>query len=102
MFIEMHTRPVIYHTLDYKEWERVVAEVYEVEGWSFIADHESSNDCNHSFTVDGKSLTDWDEKEIEIFKKDYNEVGWITQALLNDMCKRGLVEPGVYLIVVSW
>ena len=101
MDIKMNTRKVTYNTIDYAEWERVVAEIYSAKGWSFVADHEGNNDSNYSFDVNGK-MDDWDEGHLKEFKKDCNKGGWVTQVLLDDLCRNGIINPGVYLIEVCW
>ena len=102
MEIKMETKEVLYHTIDCYEWERVVNEFYKpTPKWDFVSNHEANNDSDYSFDVDGK-IEDYEEKELEKFKANSNRTGWITQTLLDDLCRQGLIPKGVYLIQVCW
>ena len=102
MKIEMKTKEVSYHTVNHFEWERVVNEFYKpTPEWDFVSDHEANNDSDYSFNVDGK-VDDRDEKRLEAFRKDSLSQSFMTRMLLNDLCKKGLIPEGVYLIRVSW
>ena len=102
MKIEMETKKVLYHTLSYHEWGRVVNEFYKpTSKWDFVSDHEAYNDSDYSFDVDGK-IEDYEEKELEAFKRGSSNVDRMTQILLDDLCRQGLISKGVYLIEVCW
>lgn len=94
---------VTYIEVDYYEFEKFVSEQYGFESrdWSFVADQECENDCNISFTVDGK-LDEYDEEELERFKTNPDTTGNIANALLNDFARKGLIDKGQYLINVCW
>jgi len=75
MKIEMETKKVLYHTLDYHEWGRVVNEFYKpTTKWDFVSDHEANNDSDYSFDVDGK-IEDYEDKQLEKFKNGSNSGG---------------------------
>jgi len=102
MKIEMETKKVLYHTLDSFEWDRVVNEFYKpTSKWDFVSNHEANNDSDYSFDVDGK-IGDYEEEELEKFKKGDNNGNRMTQTLLDDLCRQGLISKGVYLIEVCW
>ena len=79
--------------------EDVVSEVYGHQ-FEMAANEEWSNDSAHEFTVT-PDVDEWDRGKVDDFVKGTEHPN-ITGALLNDMCKRGLIEPGKYLVKVSW
>lgn len=103
----LKTKTVTLHRVDYHELERYVNEFYGIEkdslkrGWSFVADMECGNDTSITFGVDGK-IDKWEEQELQKFKTDHRKTGWVTGALLNDLCREGLIVQGEYLIDVCW
>lgn len=100
--IKMEMEEVLYYRVDYYEWERVVNEFYKpTPKWRFVLDHEANNDSYYAFNIIGK-VNDYDKKELEEFKEDSGNKNWMTNILLNDLCRLGLIPKGNYLIEVCW
>jgi len=100
MKIKMKTDTVQYHIIEYGEWERVVNEFYKpTPEWDFVSDHEANNDSNYSFHVTGE-IDEYEKDRILNFIKDSNFEGWMTQVLLDDLCCKGIINKGEYLINV--
>lgn len=66
--------------------------------FEFVADEEMSNDSEKAIHVDGE-VDEYDAKKIQ-----EGETMYMTHALLNDACRRGLLKhgKGIYIIEVSW
>jgi len=102
MEIKMKTKEVSYHTVSHFEWDRVVNEFYKpTPEWDFVSDEEANNDSSYTFNVDGE-VNEYEERKLEKFKKDSLSQSRMTHTLLADLCRKGLIPKGVYLIKVSW
>ena len=62
---------------------------------------ESPNDTTHEFDVDGNLDEDDQEALEKAIKKGYLEY-YRYGVILNDLVRQGLMEPGQYLVRVSW
>ena len=102
MKIEMKIEEVIYHTVDYFELERVINEFYKpTSEWDFVSDEEANNDSSYTFNVHGE-VDEYEERKLEKFKKDSLSQSRMTHTLLADLCRKGLIPKGMYLVEVSW
>jgi hypothetical protein len=77
-------------------------EVFAVFGqrYEFVADQECGNDSDHTFSVDG-SVDKYEQAKLEEFRAT-GRSRYLADALLNDLCRQGRIEPGSYIIHVSW
>ena len=64
--------------------------------FEFAADEEMANDVDKLYSITGE-LDKYDEKHL----KDGNE-RYMARTYLNDLCKKGIIPSGEYLIIVSW
>lgn len=90
---------VTINKIDYGEFERVVKDFYGKD-FSVVAAEEWNNDSIHNFIVTGL-LSAHDEKDLAEFKAR----GWkmyVTDVLVNDLCRVGLLPKGQLVIEVSW
>lgn len=90
-----------YNVVDYHEVEKAIQDFYGIDEFSVPCDLETSNDTNHSFTIDGK-LDQYDLVDLAEFKKELKQTYWRTPLLMNDLCRNDIIPPGDYLISVSW
>ena len=89
--------------------DRLVKEVYGHE-FETVADVEAYNGFRKEFMdigehgdkLDCDELNEYQERDLEEFKKVGMKKGFMTRTLLNDLCRRGYIEPGNYLIDISW
>jgi hypothetical protein len=111
------------HKVDYKELEKLVHETYgfepEMPKWtqnrpefkdnksllewpySFVAIEQCGNDSSHEFYVDGK-LDDSDQEELDEWVESGGKKWIFNSAVLNDLCKQGIIPAGNYIVRVSW
>ena len=92
---------VTFH-VDYYDLEEFINHHYAPAGeYSFVADMESSNNVRHTFELTfGDELNKWHLADIEKFKQ--GKGSYVTATLLRDLCNRGLIDPGLYVIDVCW
>lgn len=88
-----------YYKTDYKEFETLVKEVYNVD-FEFTVDHEANNDTEHEFNIDGY-VDNYEKEQIQSFING-ERVYCISRTLLNDLCAKDYIPDGRYLITVSW
>lgn len=100
--------------VDYYDFDQIVNETYSNEShktnYEFVADEECGNDEDHLF--DGISRTPkytWsynEEVKARVAKWALGQAGRYenptTNELLFDLCAKGVIEEGNYLIRVSW
>jgi len=93
-------RRIEYYEIDYGEFERLIKKAYE-QDYNYIYDIDCRHDSSQSYMVQSNELDKYDEKAINIFIESgrYNNMVAI---LLNDLCRRKIIEPGNYLIHVCW
>lgn len=97
-------------TMDYHEFDELVNKnlfpqflgnkyhaFYEV-----VAYEELNNDTVHSLSgIDGV-FDEYDEELLREILATGKNMHYSAALLLNELCRRGIVEPGDYLIEVSW
>ncbi len=83
--------------VDYHDLDKFINHHYPIlqSKFEFVADEEMNNDSEKEINVTGEAK--WGEKEIQ-----RGEGMYMTSALLNDACRRGLLEKGTYIISVCW
>jgi len=95
----MKTRIKTYHVVDYVDFNEFASDHYGREV-DFVAITESSNDIEHSFSPDGV-MRDYDKEELNEWLA--HDSDWVSiPTILDDLVAKGLIEPGNYLIRVSW
>lgn len=97
--MELKTSKVTHIKVKYDDLDRFIEHIYGVDEYSFVAEQEANNYSSYDFTVDGE-LDEWDEEELRKFVEKKSDCGPAT--ILNDMCRREIIEPGEYLIEVYW
>lgn len=90
------------YTVDNSDLEAFVQATYpDAREYSFAADTEGGNDSVHSFDLDGSPLDEWGQKKVVDFAAG-KHVRFVTRYLLQDMCARGLIPAGNWLVHMSW
>lgn len=95
------------YTVDYRDLEEFVKNIYGGD-YEFVAVQECSNDTDHKFTVDGKMCLSSSEKLNEYKRKDAEKIrsgqypNYCNNLLLDCLVVDGYIQPGTYLIQVSW
>ncbi len=90
-YIEME-----YHELD-ELIQRTFGHRYEV-----VAFEEWNNDSSHSWTFKVEKLSEYDQKTLDEFIISGKIKNWRTYVLVQHMVNTGVLEPGNYLIEISW
>jgi hypothetical protein len=116
--VKLKTTTFCYQKVDYRDLELFVQEVYGRE-WDFIAAQECGNDSDHTFNPTG---THFDLEKAQAGAKGRGAyvpgldrgdaariAGWLAgdsfpsaHTILDDLVVRGLIQPGNYLVSVSW
>jgi hypothetical protein len=94
-------KQVIYNEIDYRELEELIKTQYNLDDFQII---ESPNDSSHTFSIDGILLGDGKYDSARVTEKithKYCEI-WAISYLLNDLCRKGVIPAGNYLVNVSW
>lgn len=96
------TRTVI--SVNYHDLEHLIREIYGITGdWSFVEDQECGNDSDHEFHVERKPLAKYEEEQLANFIQSKGErESYMANTILDDLCNKQIIEPGNYLVQVSW
>lgn len=86
--------------MEYSELEELVKKVYGIE-WSLVADQELGNDSSYSVEISKEEIDGYEIGRLEAWKKG-KFVGWLAPWIMTDLCNNGHLEPGDYLIQISW
>lgn len=88
--------------VEYNELDRFIQEAYGNKEFSVVSDQEGRNDSSLSFgDISDRELDEYDLEVLDSFKKGKNP-GFCTHVILNDLCVRGLIPPGDYIVDVCW
>jgi hypothetical protein len=93
---------VTVHKVSYRDLERFIHEQYPLAKWyGFVPDQECGNDSDHAFTVSNGPLDEYEKERVGKVAAGEIET-FVTGALLDDLCARGLIPAGDYLVSVCW
>ncbi len=87
--------------VDYSELDELIEKQYGRK-YECVAYEEWSNYESHSFDVQKEKLDDYDKEKIDNWNSKNGSGMYMTTIFLNDMCNRGVIEPGEYLVNVYW
>ncbi len=90
-----------YH-VNYSDLERFIQDVYNVDEFSIPCDQEKGNDTSLEMNVEKRILDKYEIIRLEEFKKDPDNETYMLYTLMDDMCSRGLIPDGLYIIRISW
>lgn len=88
----------ITYSIDYNDLNSLIKKVYDVDFESCL---DQSNDSTLFISVDG-ILSRFDQTDLEVFLSTESQEYNTLRLLLNDMCRKNLIEPGQYLVNISW
>ena len=97
----LKTKDFWVHQVEYYDIDNFVKQVYGYD-FSIAASEELKNDSQKTFLVKKEELDEYEKETIEVFMKCGEDHGFMTGVLLNDLCNKGFIEPGEYLVNVSW
>ena len=90
-------------TLDYYELDELINRTFfgDENVFEFVAHEEMGNDSEKLYQeIDGK-FNKYDEEALNNFLSR-KRIHYKTFLALNELCRRKIIEPGNYLIEVSW
>lgn len=98
-----HKKAII--QVEYHEFEDFVKEKYpELSEYEFPCVQEANNDSSYTFTVynDKRELRDYESKQWQEFLLKKGTKPYMNHLLFKKLYLDGYIEPGEYLIHVSW
>lgn len=87
------------YSIDYSELNGILIKEYGFN--DFECALEQSNGSNIRIEVDGV-FSMYEENELTKFLETGRQEYSTTRLLMNNLCRRGKIYPGTYLIDVSW
>lgn len=92
-------KKVEYFEIEYHELDDIINQEYPDLDYECALDQ--NNDSNISLSIDGE-FSSFDDLALEKLLKNNDQNYQSTRLLLNDMCRKGLIEKGDYLITICW
>jgi len=91
--------------VDYGDLDEFISDIYGRE-YEIVADLELMqegifNDVSKSTLVKKEQLDKWQQGELNKWKTS-GRGNRMFHTLMTDLCNRDLIEPGEYLIEISW
>lgn len=87
--------------VDYHEVECLIQETYGIKEYNIACAEETGNDTALSYTISPEEADEYTLESIEKMRSG-KEVSYRTQSIMDDLCFRGLIEAGDYVIEISW
>lgn len=79
-----------------------ITEAYGLQKrYELVAAEELSNGDYKLFDVEQKPLSDYEQRQLDTFKATGNSA-FVTNVVLQDLCNKGWLEPGKYLVFCCW
>lgn len=70
--------------------------------FSVVADQELNNYSYKMVTVESKPLDEWEQEDLRRLSERREYSTGVLNALMTDLCNRGFLDSGSYLIRVFW
>ena len=93
-------KEVSYYEVEWTNLERFIEAVYG-QKYDIVSDMEWSNDSEHSIKAEKRTFSQYEVDQLVAFRTT-GKGGWILYILLDDLCNRGFIPSGEYLITVCW
>ena len=89
-----------YFTIDYGDLDEIIQSEYNCP--DFTSALAQSNDSTLELLIDGK-FDNWDELALlEFIRSESQEEYGTVRLLMNDLCRKGKIDSGNYLISICW
>ena len=88
--------------VNYSDLERAIAKHFGFKEYCIPAAEEVGNDTALTYRIDNEPLDTWEMTDLEEIKARGGNKNWRTQLLMHAMCLEGALEPGEYVINISW
>ena len=87
--------------VEHSDLEELIRDTYNKKGYCLANDEELSNGVSITITVSNCEASSEDIDELDAFKyaEDYQHK---LDAVMQDLCRRKLLDPGRYLINIFW
>jgi hypothetical protein len=87
--------------MGYYQLDELIQEQFSIPTYESVAAEEWGNDEEHRFDLTSvKEQNQYDAERIE--KARAGDWEWATHALLEDLVRREILEPAIYIVSVSW
>lgn len=96
-----------YFCMSYDEFNELVRKYYSVN-YDFLGQNEASNGIDYTFNDIKSSLNEWEQEDVSELKEALEstlESEYLlanTRVILMDLCDKGFIPSGNYMIRVSW
>lgn len=90
--------------VSYRDIEKLICETYGIPPSKLCLPslEEANKDSYRVFSVEKKELAKVDKEILDNFVKTHLHTYGIGYIFLQDMCFKGIIEPGPYLVQFSW
>lgn len=93
----LNIQKVTYWQISRRDLNRFICECYQINEYEICATEEWTRDALHVIFVEKEPLYEWDLEKIWGVKTG-KEPSFSLRPVMTDLCNRGFIEPGSYLI----
>ncbi len=87
--------------VDYSEVEQIIQDTYGIKEYNLPCAEETGNDTALTYNISPEEANASTLESINKMRLD-KCVSYKTLALMNDLCFKGLIEAGEYVIEICW
>lgn len=100
--MELNCRKEVIFKVCYNDIDNLISKIYGKE-YRLVDDMEYHNDsCLEVDVKKDDKFTSIEKLNEEIEQWKYSKRHWMLHSLMRDLCIKGLVEEGKYIINISW
>lgn len=89
------------NSIYYRTLNKFINEFYDKEDYSLVEDIEATNDTVVCYKVSKRELDMFEQTTLHKFVNK-SIIGYTLPTLLLDLCNKGVIEEGNYLIEIYW
>ena len=91
---------VIYKEINSFDLEKLITDHYSRD-YEIVSDNEWNNDSSYKQNISKGEIDDFYKERFEDWKQGFGGSNYMLRHILQDLCNKGEIEEGNYLIDVS-
>ncbi len=99
--LKLKSKKIEIIVVDYGDFEEMVQKVYGQKDYSYVADVECGNDCEHLYGGINGRVSESEDADLKEFLET-GQTNYYARILLEDLCRQKHINHGNYLIKVWW
>ncbi len=105
---KLKCKKIISCIVNYADLDEFISSIYD-KTFNFASDQEANNYSSHDFNVLKKAISESDDLDLKKWLNSSDDeecegenTCYLANTILQDLCFKGLIDPGYYVVNVSW